>query len=91
MNIGAQQLVLQAEGPISKISWVQKVTGTKMYSWTTQRTGDQAMGWVAHSFRVTPECPYTLLRQDILSKMRAHKHFLPKGPQLTDPKRDLYY
>jgi hypothetical protein len=62
VDTGAQHLVLQANGSISKKrSWVQEATGTKMYSWTMRRTGDLKMGRVSHSFRVTPDCPYTLL------------------------------
>ena len=62
VDTGAQHLVFQANGTVSKKrSWVQEATGTKMYSWTTQRTVDPGMGWVAHSFRVTPDCSYFLL------------------------------
>jgi hypothetical protein len=34
------------------------------------------MGRVSHSFRAAPECPYTLLGRDTLSKMGAKIHFL---------------
>ena len=44
------------------------------------------MEWVAHSFRVAPDCPYPLLVGDMLSKMGAQIHFLPDGPQLTGSK-----
>ena len=69
-----------------KKSWVQGATGTKMYSWTTQRTVDLGMGQVSHSFMVIPDCPYPLLGQDLLSKVGAQIHFLLDGPQLTGPK-----
>ena len=46
VDTGAQHLVLlQVDGSVSKKkkSWVQGATGTKMYSWTTQRTVDLRM------------------------------------------------
>ena len=62
VDTGAQHSVFQANGTVSKKrSWVQEATGTKMYSWTTRRTVDLGMGWVAHSFRVTLDRSYSLL------------------------------
>lgn len=49
--------------------------GTKPYKWTTQRTVDLGVGWVTHSFLVIPECPYSLLGCDFLTKMRVQIHF----------------
>ncbi|XP_076419054.1 uncharacterized protein LOC121825602 [Peromyscus maniculatus bairdii] len=66
---------------------VQGATGTKSYSWTTQRTVDLGMGKVTHSFLVIPECPYPLLGRDLLSKMRAQIHFSDEGAWLMDQKR----
>ena len=47
---------------------------------------DLGMGQVSRSFMVIPYCPYPLLMQDLLSKIRAQIHYLPNGLQLTSPK-----
>ena len=87
VDTGVQHSILQTDGPVSKKrSWVQEATGTKMYSWTTQRIVDIGMGQVSHSYMVIPDCPYPLLGQDLLSKMWTQIQFLPYRPQLTGPK-----
>lgn len=69
-------MFLKPEGAISnKKIWVQGATGTKHYSWTTQRTVDSGMGQVTHSFLVMLEYPYPLLGQDFLTKMKAQIQF----------------
>jgi hypothetical protein len=82
-----QSVLLQADDPVpKKKSWVHGATGTKMYSWTNQRTADLGIGQVFYSLVVIPDCPYPLLARDLLSKMRTQIHFLPYRPQLTGPK-----
>lgn len=54
---------------------IQGTTGIKSYSWTTKRTVELGNQTVAHSFLVMPDCPYPLLGQDLLSKMKANIHF----------------
>ena len=77
VDTGTQHLALQADGPVSKkISWVQEATSTKIYSWTTQKTVDLGMGQVFHSFTVSPDCLYTLLGRNLLSKIGAQIYFL---------------
>jgi hypothetical protein len=46
---------------------------------------DLGVGWVSHSFMVIPDCPYPLLWRDLLFKMGAQIHLLPKDPQLKGP------
>ncbi|XP_029414130.1 uncharacterized protein LOC115068295, partial [Nannospalax galili] len=84
VDTGAQNSVLlEPRGPVSsKTTWVQGATGTKPYSWTTQRTVDLGKGRVSHSFLVIPECPYPLMGRDLLSKMRAQIYFTAKGATL---------
>ena len=40
------------------------------------------MGQITHSFVVTPGCPYSLLRRDILIKMGAQINFDPEGVKI---------
>ncbi|CAD7692891.1 unnamed protein product [Nyctereutes procyonoides] len=70
----------------NKTSWVQGATGTKQYSWTTQRTVDLSTGRVSHSFMVIPECPYPLLGWDLLTKMGAQIYFHLKGAKVLNKK-----
>lgn len=44
------------------------VTRTKDYSWTTRRKVDLGVGRLSYSFTVIPDCPYPLLRHDLLYK-----------------------
>ena len=90
VDIRAKHSVLiKPEGPFStKRSWGQGATGTKQYSWTTQRTVDLRMGQVTHSFIAIPECPYPLLKRDLLAKLRAQIHFKPGEVWLMDHNRD---
>lgn len=84
VDTGAKHLVLlKVEAPMTiKTTWVQGAMGTKAYQWTTQRLVNLRMGQVTHSFLVIPECPYSLLGQDLLSKMRARVTFLEQGAEL---------
>lgn len=40
------------------------------------------IGRVIYSFFVVPECPYSLLGKDLLTKMRAQLHLSPDGAKL---------
>lgn len=42
------------------------------------------MVWVAHLLMVIPECPYPLVGRDLLAKMRAQIHFIPREVQVKD-------
>ena len=91
VDTGAQHLVLlQPQGKLAnKTSWVQGATGTKQYSWTTQRTVDLGTGRVSHSFMVIPECPYPLLDRDLLTKMGAQICFHLEGAKALNKKGHL--
>ncbi|XP_017656042.1 uncharacterized protein LOC108491312, partial [Nannospalax galili] len=86
VDTGAQHSVLiETLGKLSnKRSWVQGATGMNQYSWTTQRKVDLGTGQVSHSFLIMPDCPYTLLGRDLLTKIGAHIHFSPNGVHLID-------
>ncbi|CAD7671646.1 unnamed protein product [Nyctereutes procyonoides] len=87
VDTGAQHSVLlQPQGKLAnKTSWVQGATGTKQYSWTTQRTVDLGRGQASHSFMVIPECPYLLLGRDLLTKMGAQICFHREGAKKGHP------
>lgn len=44
------------------------------------------MSQVFHSFMVIPDCSYSLLRRDLLSKIGAQISFDQKGTSVTDPR-----
>jgi hypothetical protein len=46
---------------------------------------DLDVGLVSYSFTVIPDCPYPLLKRDLLFKIGAQIHFLSEGPQLRGP------
>ena len=62
-----------------KTSIVQGAMGTKRYCWTTERKVNLGTHQVSHSFLVIPECPASLLRRDLLTRVNAQIHFDPGG------------
>lgn len=46
---------------------------------------DLGVSRVSHLFMIIPDCPYPLIKRNLLSKMGTHIHFLPESPQLRWP------
>ena len=73
-NRAQHSVLLKSKGKVSsKKSWVQGARGIKQYSWNTQRTVELRIGRVIYSFFVVPECPYSLLGKDLLTKMKEYR------------------
>lgn len=58
---------------------VQRATGTETCQWTMNRHIDLGKGTVTRSFLVMPDCPYSLLGRDLLSKLSASVSFRTGG------------
>lgn len=60
-------------GPVSKECVpIQGATGkVQSYPWTKGQITNLGTGQVTHSFLVMPDCPYSLLGQDLLTKLKA--------------------
>ena len=89
VDTGAQYSVLNWKDRLmsKKTSWIQGVTGTKRYGWTTKRQVDLGAQRVSHSFLMIPECPAPLLGRDLLSKVNAQIHFEHRGISVLDGTR----
>jgi hypothetical protein len=80
-------ILLQADSPVSK----KRILGPRSY-WHQNifmdypKNNVPSIGWVSHSFTVTPDCPYPLLGWDLFSKMGAQVYFLLNGQQLIGSK-----
>ncbi|KAL0622757.1 Gag-Pol polyprotein [Plecturocebus cupreus] len=84
----AHSVLTQPLGPLSsRKTVIQGTTGKTMTSlWTTNRVVDLGNGTITHSFLVLPECPYLLLGQDLLHKLRATISFCENQACLSIPR-----
>lgn len=84
----AQHPVLtRSPGPLNhRTAWVQGATGRKQYPWTTERKVNLATGKVSHSFLHVPDCPYPLLKRELLTKLKAQIHFEGAKVKVSGPR-----